>query len=102
MLRIALHAMLIWLSILLYLRVRASRLFHHLRAGVCRPCVETELTATIVGISAYVDESRKFALIGNLLDTVDRGRKRAYVVKVEHGRLSATGYLLSSTSCMRS
>ena len=44
--------------------------------------------------------SRKFALIGNLLDTVDRCRKRAYVEEVEHGRLSATGYFLSTTSCM--
>ena len=31
----------------------------------------------LVGISAYVDASRKFALIGNFWDTVDRGRKRA-------------------------
>ena len=60
---------------------------------------------TIVVISAYVDASRKFALIGNFWDTVDRGRKRAYVacvliklvpvnrqliVEVEHARLSAT------------
>ena len=35
------------------------------------------LKCTIVVISAYVDASRKFALIGNFLDTVDRGRKRA-------------------------
>ena len=42
--------------------------------------------------SAYVDASRKFALIGNFWDTVDRGRKRAYVVEVELVRLSATGY----------
>ena len=34
------------------------------KAGVCRPCDTIELTATIV-ISAYVDASRKFALIGN-------------------------------------
>ena len=58
----------------------------------------------LVVISAYVDASRKFALIGNFWDTVDRGRKRAYVacvllklvpvnllvVEVEHARLSAT------------
>ena len=31
----------------------------------------------LVGISAYLYASRKFALIGNFLDTVDRGRKRA-------------------------
>ena len=54
---------------------------------------------TIVGISAYVDTSRKFALIGNFLDTVDRGCKRAYYVAVrEHGRLLVTGYFLSSTT----
>ena len=45
--------------------------------------------------------SFKFALIGNFLDTVDRGRKRAYVVEGEHRRLSQTGYFLSATSCMR-
>ena len=60
---------------------------------------------SIVVISPYVDASRKFALIGNFSDTVDRGRKRAYVacvliklvpvnrqlvVEVEHARLSAT------------
>ena len=39
----------------------------------------------IVVISAYVDASRKFALIGNYLDTVDRGRKRAYVAVLVHG-----------------
>ena len=56
-----------------------------LRAGVCRPCDTIEMTATIiVVISAYVDASRKFALIGNFLDTVDRGRKRAYVAVREH------------------
>ena len=43
-----------------------------------------------------------FSLIGDLLDTVDRSLNRAYVVEVEHGRLSATGYFLSPTSCMRS
>ena len=78
-------------------------LMPHIRAGVCRHCLETELTATmIVGISVYVDASKYFALIGNLLDTVDRGHKRAYIVEVEHGRLSATGYYLSATSRMRS
>ena len=51
-------------------------LMPHIRAGVCRHCLETELTATmIVGISVYVDASKYFALIGNLLDTVDRGHK---------------------------
>ena len=35
-----------------------------IRAGVCRPCDTIELTATSYN-SAYVDASRKFALIGN-------------------------------------
>ena len=51
---------------------------------------------------AYVDVSRKFALIGNFLNIVDRGRKRASVAVCEHGRLLATGYFISATSCMRS
>ena len=34
------------------------------KAGVCRPCDTTELTATSCNFS-YVDGSRKFALIGN-------------------------------------
>ena len=38
----------------------------------------------------------------HFFDTVDRGSKRANVVEVEHGQLSATGYFLSATSCMRS
>ena len=39
----------------------------------------------LVVISAYVDASRKFTLIGNFLDTADRGRKRAYVAVRVHG-----------------
>ena len=54
------------------------------RAGVCRPCDMIELTATSWNFSC-VDVSRKFVLIGNFLDTVDRGRKRAYVKVREHG-----------------
>ena len=68
------------------------------RAGVCRPGDTIEMTA----ISAYVDASGKFALIGNFLDTVDRGRKRAYVAVRVHGRIAAIGYFLSATSCTRS
>ena len=37
------------------------------------------------GISAYVDASKMFALIGNFLDIVDRVRKRAYFAVREHG-----------------
>ena len=74
-----------------------------------------ELKATSWNSQLMSTRRKKFALIGNFLDTVDRCRKNAYVacilvkldpvnrqLVVENGRLSATGYFLSATSFMRS
>ena len=58
--------------------------FCSVRAGLCRPCDVIELTATGCNFS-LCRRSRKFALIGNFLDTVDRSRKRAYVAVRVHG-----------------
>ena len=55
-----------------------------IRAGVCRPCDTIELTATNCNFS-LCRRVKKVCADRQLLDTVDRGRKRAYVAVREHG-----------------